>query len=155
MKYLKFDIEQIRGQKMQCATDVTIFSISSEYLTQSVHILKYWIKINLRVQVLWHIQVSNQNIDLYWSEETIVFGWITLITWKIVEGESIRTVEFAHLGDCWLHCFLLMLETNRPRSMDMEMKNVRKPPLSPASVKACIKWIDQAWIMIIQIISWK
>jgi len=41
MKYLKFDIEQIRGQKMQCATDVTIFSISSEYLTQSVHILKY------------------------------------------------------------------------------------------------------------------
>jgi len=87
--------------------------------------------------------------------ETIVFDWITLITWKIVEGESIRTVEFAHLGDCWLHCFLLMLETNRPRSMDMEMKNVRKPPLSPASVKACIKWIDQAWIMIIQIISWK
>ena len=52
---------------------------------------------------------------------------------------SISTTEIAYFGDCWFHCLLMMLEINRPRSIDMEMKNVRKPPLSPASMQACKK----------------
>ena len=59
-----------------------------------------------------------------------------------MENNQIRstsTTEIAYFGDCWFHCLLMMLEINRPRSIDMEMKNVRKPPLSPASMQACKK----------------